>query len=78
MECTTNNTIENDNNSTITETDLSKNVTNLDAAMDLDVIITGRKKCSEFTQDEKYSYYKNYFRPTQKQSTLSKKSNKKR
>ena len=69
----TNNAIENDSNSTITETDLSKNVTNLNAAIDLAVIITGRKKCSELTRDEKYSYYKNYFTTTQKQSTLSKK-----
>ena len=54
----TNNAIENDSNSTITETDLSKNVTNLNAAMDLAVIITGRKKCSELTRDENIAIIK--------------------
>ena len=57
MECT-NNTIENDSNLTITETDLSENVTSLNTVMDLAGIITGRKKCSELTRDEKYRYYK--------------------
>ena len=35
------------------ETDLSENVTNLNTVMDLADIITGRKKCSELTRDEK-------------------------
>ena len=63
MECT-NNTTENDSNLTITETDLSENVTNLNTAMDLADIITGRKKCGELIRDEKHRYYKNYFTPT--------------
>ena len=63
MECT-NNTIENDSNLTITETDFSENVTNLNTAMDLADIITGRKKCSELTRNEKYHYNKNHFTPT--------------
>ena len=47
-ECT-NKTIENDSKLTITETDLSENVTNLNTVIDLADIITGRKKCSELT-----------------------------
>ena len=41
-ECT-NKTIENDSKLTITETDLSENVTNLNTAIDLADVITGRK-----------------------------------
>ena len=63
MECT-NNTIENDSNLPIMETDFSENVTNLNTVMDLADIITGRKMCSKLTQDEKYRYYKNHFTPT--------------
>ena len=49
----------------ITETDLSeKNVINLNTLMDLADIMTGRKKCSELTRDEKYRYYKNHFTRT--------------
>ena len=32
--------------------------------MDLADIMTGRKKCSELTRDEKYRYYKNHFTRT--------------
>ena len=58
------NTLENNSNLTITETNFSENVTNLNTVMDLADIITGRKKCSELTRDEKYRYYKNHFTPT--------------
>ena len=61
MECT-NNTVENDSN--LSETDLSENVTNLNIVMDLAGIITGRKNCSELIQDEKYRHYQNHFTPT--------------
>ena len=44
-----NKTIENDSKLTITETDLSENVTNLNTVIDLADITTGRKKCSELT-----------------------------
>ena len=58
------NTLENNSNLTITETNFSENVTNLNTVMDLADIITGRKMCSKLTQDEKYRYYKNHFTPT--------------
>ena len=75
MECT-NNTIENDSNLTITETDLSENVTSLNTVMDLAGIITGRKKCSELTRDEKYRYYKNHFTPTKNNQLYQRKKGK--
>ena len=76
MECT-NNTTENDSNLTITETDLSENVTNLNTAMDLADIITGRKKCGELIRDEKHRYYKNYFTPTKNNQLYQEKVTKK-
>ena len=59
------------------ETDFSENVTNLNTVMDLADIITGRKKCSELTPDEKYSYYKNHFTPTKNNQLYQEKVTKK-
>ena len=73
----TNKTIENDSKLTITETDLSENVTNLNTVIDLADIITGRKKCSELTRDEKYHYYKNHFTLTKNNQLYQEKVTKK-